>query len=575
MHDLVIRGGTIADGSGTPTRVGDIAVDGSVITAVGEVDGGAKRVIDADGLLVTPGWVDIHTHYDGQTFWDPYLSPSSWHGVTTIVMGNCGVGFAPRAHGQEDFLIGMMETVEDIPGAALSMSIKWDWESFPEYLDAIARIKRAIDVGTQVPHCAVRAYVMGERGIHNEEPTTEDIARMAAIVREALKAGALGLSTSRTAAHRAKSKEFVPGTFAKEAELFGIARVLGAVGHGAFQIVSDLIGDDVEMEWITRLSKETGRPATFGAVVGDTTTETLHKLMQLVTKANANGAYLVPQIAARPAAALMGLEASVHPFITHRAYRPLSRLSLEEKVAKLRDPAVRAQILGDVPAVKEALTLRMVTNFDNYFQLGDPPDYEPSRDMSIAQRASRAGKTPQELAYDIMLERGGRELIYMPFTYLDYSLESNREMMLDPAVVLGQGDGGAHCGLICDATMPTFLLTYFVRDRKRGALLPLEFAVKRHTRDTALLYGLGDRGLLAPGMKADINLVDFDNLRMHAPEMVYDLPAGGRRLVQRVDGYRYTIASGEVIFQDGEASGAMPGKLIRGPQTASSAPVEG
>ena len=314
---------------------------------------------------------------------------------------------------------------------------------------------------------------MGERGIHNEEATPDDIATMASIVREALKAGALGLSTSRTAAHRAKSKEFVPGTFAKQAELFGIGRVLGEVGHGALQIVSDLIGDETEMAWIARLSKETRRPATFGAVVGDTTTESLHKLMRLVSAANADGAYLVPQIAPRNAAALMGLEASVHPFITHRAYRPLSRLSLEEKVAKLRDPAVRAQILADVPAVKEALTLRMVTNFDNYFQLGDPPDYEPSREMSIAQRARREGRTPQELAYDIMLERGGHELIYMPFTYLDYSLESNREMMLDPTVVLGQGDGGAHCGLICDSTMPTFLMTYFARDRKRGPLLPL------------------------------------------------------------------------------------------------------
>jgi len=568
MHDLVIRNGTILDGSGKPGFAGDIAIDGGKIVAVGGKAGAGRREIDAAGLLVTPGWVDIHTHYDGQIFWDPYLSPSSWHGVTTVVMGNCGVGFAPRARGQEDFLIGMMETVEDIPGAALSTSINWAWESFPEYLDAIAASKRAIDIGTQVPHCAVRAYVMGERGIHNEEATPDDITAMAAIVREALKAGALGLSTSRTAAHRAKSKEFVPGTFAKQAELFGIGRVLGEVGHGALQIVSDLIGDETEMGWIARLSKETRRPATFGAVVGDTTTESLHKLMRLVSAANADGAYLVPQIAPRNAAALMGLEASVHPFITHRAYRPLSRLSLEEKVAKLRDPAVRAQILADVPAVKEALTLRMVTNFDNYFQLGDPPDYEPRREMSIAQRARREGRTPQELAYDIMLERGGHELIYMPFTYLDYSLESNREMMLDPSVVLGQGDGGAHCGLICDSTMPTFLLTYFARDRKRGPLLPIEFAVKLHTRDTALLYGLADRGLLAPGMKADVNLIDFDNLRMGAPEMVYDLPAAGRRLIQRVAGYKYTIASGEVIFQDGEASGAMPGKLIRGPQSA-------
>ena len=571
MHDLVIRNGTIIDGSGRPRFAGDLAIDGAVITAVGGKAGPGRREIEADGLLVTPGWVDIHTHYDGQMFWDPYLSPSSWHGVTTIVMGNCGVGFAPRARGQEEFLIGMMETVEDIPGATLSTSIGWEWESFPEYLDAIEARKRAIDIGTQVPHCAVRAYVMSERGIHNEAATPDDIHAMAALVREALKAGALGLSTSRTAAHRAKSKEFVPGTFAGKDELFGLGRVLGEVGHGAFQIVSDLIGDETEMAWIAQLSKETRRPATFGAVVGDTTAESLSRLMRQVAAANAEGARLVPQIAPRNAAALMGLEASVHPFITHRAFRPLARLTLEEKVAKMRDPLIRAQILADVPAVKEALTLRMVSNFDNYFQLGDPPDYEPSREMSIAERARRQGCSPQELTYDIMLERGGRELIYMPFTYPDYSLESNREMMLDPCFVLGQGDGGAHCGLICDSTMPTFLLTYFARDRKRGPLLPLEFAIKRHTRDTALLYGLADRGLLVPGMKADLNLIDFDNLRMDAPEMVYDLPAGGRRLIQRASGYKYTIAAGEVSFQDGKPSGAMPGKLIRGPQSAARA----
>ncbi len=568
MHDLVIRNGTIVDGSGKPRFTGDVAINGARITAVGGKAGAGRREIDAGGLLVAPGWVDIHTHYDGQIFWDPYLIPSCWHGVTTVVMGNCGVGFAPRARGQEEFLIGMMETVEDIPGAALASSISWDWESFPEYLYAIGSRKRAIDIGTQVPHCAVRAYVIGERGIHNERATADDIAAMAALVRDALKAGALGLSTSRTAAHRAKSKEFVPGTFADQDELFGIARPLGEAGHGVLQIVSDLIGDETEMDWIIRLSRQTGRPATFGAVVGDATAEGLRKLMRQVAAANAEGAALAPQIAPRNAAALMGLEASVHPFITHRAFRPLARLELEEKVARMRDPAIRAQILADLPAVKEALTLRMVTNFDNYFQLGDPPDYEPDREMSIAQRARREGRTPQELIYDIMLERGGRELIYMPFTYLDYSLESNREMMLTPGVVLGQGDGGAHCGLICDSTMPTFLLTYFARDRKRGPLLPLETAVKLHTRDTALLYGLADRGLIAPGMKADLNLIDFEGLRMDAPEMVYDLPAGGRRLIQRAAGYKYTVNAGEVTFQDGEPTEAMPGRLIRGPQSA-------
>jgi len=567
MHDLVIRSGKIVDGSGQPAFNGDVAIDAGIITAVGGTAGVARREIDAAGLLVIPGWVDIHTHYDGQVTWDPYLTPSSWHGVTTIVIGNCGVGFAPVEKGKEDFLIGLMEGVEDIPGETLAKGIKWQWESFAEYLDALAGMKRAIDVGAQIPHGAVRAYVMGERGARNEAATEQDIARMAAIVRDALRAGALGFSTSRTIGHRAKNGELVPGTFANEDELLGIGRTLGQVGHGVFEMASDMTGPDYSMEWMVKLSRETGRPVSFIPV--HLTAEPMmdgRELLERVREANRNGAWLVPQVAARPTSLLMGLRNSMHPFITHPTYRSLANLSFEEKLVRLRDPQVRSRILAEAPSMKG-----MLDRFDQYFQLGDPPDYEPPREMSIAARARREGKSPQELTYNILLERNGTELIYYPLSlpltnYADCNFDFIADVVNDPVTRLSLSDGGAHCGLVCDASMPTYLLSHWVRDRTRGARLPLEKAVKLQTRDTAEFYGLMDRGLIAPGMKADLNLIDFANLRAHAPEMVFDLPAGGRRLIQKADGYKHTIVSGEVIFEDGRPTGAMPGKVVRGGQ---------
>ncbi|HXR36378.1 MAG TPA: amidohydrolase family protein [Candidatus Binataceae bacterium] len=567
MHDLVIRSGKIVDGSGQPAFNGDVAIDAGIITAVGGTAGAARREIDAAGLLVIPGWVDIHTHYDGQVTWDPYLTPSSWHGVTTIVIGNCGVGFAPVEKGKEDFLIGLMEGVEDIPGETLAKGIKWQWESFAEYLDALAGMKRAIDVGAQIPHGAVRAYVMGERGARNEAATEQDIARMAAIVRDALRAGALGFSTSRTIGHRAKNGELVPGTFANEDELLGIGRTLGQVGHGVFEMASDMTGPDYSMEWMVKLSRETGRPVSFIPV--HLTAEPMmdgRELLERVREANRNGAWLVPQVAARPTSLLMGLRNSMHPFITHPTYRSLANLSFEEKLVRLRDPQVRSRILAEAPSMKG-----MLDRFDQYFQLGDPPDYEPPREMSIAARARREGKSPQELTYNILLERNGTELIYYPLSlpltnYADCNFDFIADVVNDPVTRLSLSDGGAHCGLVCDASMPTYLLSHWVRDRTRGARLPLEKAVKLQTRDTAEFYGLMDRGLIAPGMKADLNLIDFANLRAHAPEMVFDLPAGGRRLIQKADGYKHTIVSGEVIFEDGRPTGAMPGKVVRGGQ---------
>jgi len=568
MHDLVIRNGSIVDGSGAPASVGDLAIDGATIVSVGGKAGPGRREIDASGMIVAPGFVDIHTHYDGQVTWAPFLSPSSWHGVTTLVMGNCGVGFAPVEPGREEFLIGLMEGVEDIPGTALSEGIRWSWESFPQYLDALERMPRVLDVGTQIPHGALRAYVMGERGAHNEEATDEDIARMAALVREAIAAGALGFSTSRTMLHRAKNKEVVPGTFASEAELLGIGRALRAAGHGVFEMASDMTGADATMEWMVKLTRETALPITFAMGQTDHNPDGWRRMLDRVKRYNASGARLAPQISARPTGMLMGLQSSLHPFITHSTYhRELAHLPLDRRVAEMRRPEVRARILAEEPATRDRVTRYLVTNFARYFRLGDPPDYEPAPETSVAARAARENRNPAEVTYDLMLERGGREMLYMPFSnYAAYNLDAVREMMTDCATTLGLSDGGAHCGLICDASMPTYLLTHWVRDRSRGERLPLEFVVKRQTADTAALYGLNDRGVLRPGFKADVNVIDLDALRLHAPEMVFDLPAGGRRLIQRADGYRHTIVSGEPTFEDGEPTGAMPGRLVRGPQ---------
>jgi N-acyl-D-amino-acid deacylase len=570
MHDLVIRNGTIVDGGGKPSFSGDVAIDGGIIASVGGKAGAARREIDANGLVVAPGWVDIHTHYDGQVAWDPYLSPSSWHGVTTIVMGNCGVGFAPVEPGKEDFLIGLMEGVEDIPGETLAKGIDWRWESFAEYLDTLSAMKRAIDVGAQIPHGAVRAYVMGERGAHNEPATEEDIARMATVVRDALRAGAVGFSTSRTMGHRAKNGEVVPGTYAAEDELLGIGRTLGQVGHGVFEMATDLTGPDRNMEWMVKLSKETGRPVSFIAVhLARNDMIDGRELLAQIRRLNRDGARLVPQVSVRPPSLLLSLRGTAHPLMMYPTYKSLANLSFEEKLARLRDPQVRARILAESAELKLGPNADMLTRrFDNFFQLGDPPNYEPSAGMSIAARAQREGKRPEELTYDILLERNGTELIYSPISmpltdYAGCNLDFIGELLGDPDTCLSLSDGGAHCGLVCDASNPTFLLQHWVRDRARGPRLPLEKAVRIQTRDTAEFYGFMDRGLIAAGMKADINVIDLANLKLHAPEMVVDLPADGRRLVQKADGYKHTIVSGEVTFEDGEPTGAMPGKIIR------------
>ena len=566
MHDLVIRGGTIVDGTGTARRDGDVAIDGDRIVAVGAGAGRGRREIDARGLLVTPGWVDIHSHYDGQVRWDPYLTPSCWHGVTTVVMGNCGVGFAPARPDRHAWLIGLMEGVEDIPGPTLAAGLAWAWETFPEYLDALADVPRALDVAAQVPHGAVRAYVMGERGAKNEPATADDIRGMAAIVREGIAAGALGFTTSRTQLHRAVDGEVVPGTYATEDELLGIGR---AMRGGVFELASDLMPEERELAWMERLSAETGRPVTFACLQSDIDPGQWRRLLAAADAAAERGARLAPQIAARPTSLLLGFEGTAHPFIAHAAYRAIAHLPIDERLRRLRDPDVRRAILDEEVQFTDPLTAFVASAFHKLFALGDPPDYEPAPEQSVAAIAARVGKAPTEVAYDLLMERDGRGLLYLPFlNYSGFDFEPIREMLLHPRAVVGLADGGAHCGIICDAGTPTFLLTHWVRDRRRGARLPLELVVRRQTRETAELYALRDRGLLVPGMKADVNVIDLDALALSPPEMVYDLPAGGRRLVQRARGYRATIKSGATVFEDGVATGALPGRLVRGASAA-------
>jgi N-acyl-D-amino-acid deacylase len=569
MHDLVIRGGTIVDGTGRPPTSGDVAIDRDRIAAVGGTAPRGRQEIDARGLVVAPGWVDIHSHYDGQVRWDPYLTPSCWHGVTTVVMGNCGVGFAPAKPDRHDWLIGLMEGVEDIPGPSLAAGLRWSWETFPEYLGALAETPRALDVAAQVPHGAVRAYVMGERGARNAPATADDVRGMAAIVRDGMAAGAVGFSTSRTQLHRAVDGEVVPGTYAGEDELLGIGR---AMGGGVFELASDLLPEEPELGWMERLSAETGRPVTFACLQNDIDPGQWRRLLAAADGAATRGARLVPQIAARPTSLLLGFAGTAHPFIEHEGWKAIAHLPIDERLRRLRDPEVRRRIVEERVTFTNPLSAFVAAAFHKIFPLGDPPDYEPSPDRSIAAMAERAGKRPEEIAYDLLLERDGHALLYLPLlNYSTFDFEPIREMLLHSRTVVGLADGGAHCGIICDAGTPTFLLTHWVRDRRRGERLPLEFVIRRQTRETAELYGFLDRGLLAPGMKADVNVIDLDALALAPPEMVFDLPAGGRRLVQRARGYRATVKAGAVVFEDGVATGALPGRLLRGPQPAPAA----
>ena len=569
MRDMIIRNGTIVDGTGAKPYVGDVAIDGDRIVQVGEVDGQGRREIDATGLIVTPGWVDIHTHYDGQATWDPLLAPSSWHGVTTAIMGNCGVGFAPVRPGQEQFLIELMEGVEDIPGSALTEGIDWTWESFPEYLDALEAKPRAIDIGTHVPHASVRAYVLGDRCNTDYQPNAGEIAEMAALVREGVEAGALGFSTSRTLLHKDLKGVHMPGTFAGSDEMLAMGLSMKGLRHGVFEMVSDHLGDDDEWMWVKGFAQETGLPVTLvatsaGAYEGD-------KMYNIAEEARRQGMDIRPQIAGRPTGILHGLTSSFHVFAAHPTYRrDIAHLPLEAKLAAMQRVEVREALLGERSAMRSGAMARGAEQLlFHVFPLGERPNYEPDREESVAGLAEAAGVAPLEMMYDLLMRDGGRELFYQPLgAYGSYNFDFFRKNMEHPNVLFGLSDGGAHCGVIADAGMPTFILTHWARDRVKGDKFPLEFLVRKLTSDTAKAYGLSDRGQLKPGLLADLNLIDFDALRLYRPEAVHDLPAGGRRLVQRADGYRYTIKSGQVTFENGEFTGALPGTLVRGGREA-------
>jgi N-acyl-D-amino-acid deacylase len=578
MHDLVIRSGTVVDGTGAPGRVADVAITDGVVTHVGgddggvRVDGPARRELDADGALVTPGFVDVHTHYDGQATWDALLSPSCWHGVTTVVMGNCGVGFAPVAPDKHDWLIGLMEGVEDIPGAALSEGIRWGWESFPEYLEAIDAHPHVIDIGAQVPHGAVRAYVMGDRGAANEPATPEDIAAMAAIVRDGLRAGALGFSTSRTLAHRAIDGEPVPGTFAAEDELFGIGAVLGELGTGVFELAAagalgeDLAAPEREVDWMRRLSKAVGRPITFALLQNNADPGQWRRLLALAGQAAADGVAVRPQVHGRTVSILLGFQ-TFHPFNFTAAWGEtgVGLAPWDEQVRRIQtEPDLRARLVAEIATMADDPIITGFMHPDRIYLLGDPPDYEPGAAASVSAIARAEGVDVWAKLLDLMLVDGGRELLNSPVAnYSDGTLEPVREMLLHPTSAFGLGDGGAHAGQTCDASTTTFLLTHWARDRAEGRL-PLELAVHKTTQATATLYGLGDRGVLAPGYVGDANVIDFARLALHRPTKVADLPGGASRLIQRADGYVATIKGGTVTFEHGEHTGATPGTLLRG-----------
>ena len=562
MHELVIRGGTVVDGTGAAAVQADVAVDGGRITDVGRVDEAGHREIDADGLVVAPGWVDIHTHYDGQVTWDPELTPSSWHGVTTVVMGNCGVGFAPVRPGGEEFLIELMEGVEDIPGSALNEGIDWDWESFPEYLDALDKTPRAIDVAAQVPHAALRAYVMGERA-HDQEATADDIQAMSSLAEEGLRAGACGVSTSRTILHSSKHG-LVPGTHAAPDELLALGDAIGRAGHGVFQLVSDQQGGAEDRAWLVELVERTGATATYALAQAPYAPTAFRDALAAAVDDRAAGRRIIPQVACRPTGMLFGLQSTLHPFSTHPTYRALADLPLTERVARLRQNEVRAALLADQPATHNPIALGLMQRWNQMFPLGDPPDYEPPSSASIESVASREARSPQEVALDWLLQDDGRAFLFAPLaSYVDHDHGAIREMMTDPNTTLGLSDGGAHCGLICDVSMPTYLLTHWVNGRQRGERLGLEQAISLQTSRTAAAYGFTDRGVVKPGKRADLNLIDLDGMALHAPEMVFDLPAGGRRLIQKADGYVATLVAGQVTMEHGEPTGERPGRLVR------------
>ena len=587
IHDLVIRNGNIVDGSGKKPFLGDIAIDEGKITKVGEVINSGKKEIDADGNLVSPGWVDIHTHYDGQVCWDPYLTPSSWHGVTTVVMGNCGVGFAPVKPGDENFLIQLMEGVEDIPGTALHEGIDWEWETFPEFLDAIERKEFVMDLGFMIGHGPVRSYVMGYDRCQNQVDASKDeINQMSEIVEKAINAGALGFSTSRTILHRDVHGVYVPGTEASSEEMKELAFAVDRAGEGTLEIVSDWLDQEIEMSWMKEYVEKSDCGLTLLQTNGDSVKTILYCEEQFLKGKNVR-----PQFPGRNVGLMFGLESSLHPFIGHPSYKEISHLPLNERLSIMRDPAFKQKILNESPSFREDLQKaaqeqksnktkeeikaeaeigkKLISNYETQFILSDPPNYEPTREDSIAYLAEQRNQSEEEVIYDELIKDDGKSLIYACFTpYENHKLKFVETFYKLKSSVAGGSDGGAHCGLICDASMPTTNLSHWARDRSAGNKIPLELIIRKQTKDTAETYGLFDRGEIKTGMIADINIIDFEKLNVSLPKMIFDLPKGGKRLVQESFGYLATIKSGEVVYENGQATGTLPGQVIRGKQTS-------
>jgi len=584
-HDLVIRNGKIIDGSGSKPFFGDIAIDNGIITSVGKINSSGNKELDAQGNLVTPGWVDIHTHYDGQVSWDPYLTPSSWHGVTTAVMGNCGVGFAPVRPGDESFLIQLMEGVEDIPGSALHEGIDWDWETFPEFLDAIDKKEFVMDVGFMMGHGPLRSYVMGYERCQNQvDATDEEINKMSELVTEAIEAGALGFSTSRTVLHRDIYGKYVPGTEASTEEMRALAFAIDKAGEGTLEITSDWLDEEMEMSWMQEYVKKTDCGLTFLQTKGDAVKTILFSEEQFL-----KGKNIRPQFPGRNVGLMFGWETSVNPFVQFPAYKEIADLPMDQKFKILKDPLFKQKLLSQEPdfeseiraklennpsnktreqiAQDVALPTTITTNYKTQFILGTPPNYEPKEEDSIAAIASQKNISELEVMYDEMLKNQGTNLIYAAFTpYEKYKLDFVEQAYRLKSSVAGGSDGGAHCGLICDASMPTTNISHWGRDREAGKKFPLEMLIKKQTKDTAETFGLFDRGEIKSGMLADINIIDFDKLNVSHPTMIHDLPLGGRRLVQNSEGYIATIKNGLIVSENGKPNGVLPGKLIRGKQ---------
>jgi len=571
-YDLIIRGGTVVDGNGGEPFVADVALRQGKIVAVGTVNGSAAEEIDATGLLVTPGWVDIHTHYDGQATWTSRLTPSSLHGSTTVVMGNCGVGFAPVRVADRDTLVRLMEGVEDIPGTALHEGLTWNWESFGQYMDAVDALPHDVDVAAQAPHGALRVYVMGQRGADREDATPDEIAQMKALTREAIEAGALGFSTTRTMVHRTADGDLTPTIGAADAEMIAIAEGLAEAGTGVLQWVSDFRQMDHEFGLIKTLTEVSGRPLSFSMVQADAAPDQWRELMTRLDEAADEGLPIKAQVQGRPVGLMLGLQGSAHPFITRPSYIAIADLPYSERAAVMRDPEVRARILSEAPERGHPFINSLAGAYHKMFELGDPPNYEPAPEDSIAARAKREGTSPDEIVYDMLATGDGSGFLFFAMhNYTEGSLDNTLTMMKNPNTIFGLSDGGAHVGAICDVSVPTYMLTHWCRDRTRGEQLSLPFVVRSQTRDTAEAVGLLDRGVVAVGYKADLNIIDMARLQLRPPHMIYDLPAGARRLMQEAEGYVATIVSGTVVYREGLPTGALPGKLVRGAQNAPAA----